>query len=513
MRKRWKRILVVVILLAPVWFLIFEHFRGQYLLASYKKELARKGQTLDIKQLLSPRSAAENNGLPEFLRLTALLPKTSAVVDNYPPKMKLISPGKAVVSLRLDSWIEEGMHNKLTTNTWAPIEKDLEANQTTLENLRNTLTKPVFQSSNDFSNGFEFSGLYAQLVPAKQAAQWFSTATQNSIRQGDFEGALDNLISGLNADRVLEKDGVAITELVHIAISYINFNASWEALQTNTWTDSQLSRLQLAWENTPFAKNMALSLQRERAGEHSYYYPLFKKSTQQMHRHLYNGGMGDDDTPNRARQFMEEQVLSRIWRFAWMDQDSAFSLREMQKLIDQNAPGAAANDNDPLSYGIMMNAISPSKASAGKNFYNKLRYAMSGNSVTNLSSLPAKAARAETQKSLVITAIALMRYQHRNGKPPQTINDLSPDFVKSIPLDYMDGKPIRYKLNADGTWTIYSVGANGTDEHGDASPLKPNSSYRSIWDGKDAVWPSPATSEEFLDFQNKSYKSKSTKKD
>ena len=104
--------------------------------------------------------------------------------------------------------------------------------------------------------------------------------------------------------------------------------------------------------------------------------------------------------------------------------------------------------------------------------------------------------RVETERSVVITAVALKRFQLRHGKLPETLDVLIPDFVPAVPVDYMDGKSIKYKLNPDGHFLLYSVGEDGQDDGGstDLKPGKTNS--RSIWDRKDFVWPAHATPEE-----------------
>jgi hypothetical protein len=66
----------------------------------------------------------------------------------------------------------------------------------------------------------------------------------------------------------------------------------------------------------------------------------------------------------------------------------------------------------------------------------------------------------------------------------------------SVPIDYMDGKTMKYHLTADGDYTLYSVGENGKDDGGDASILPGKTSPRNLWDRKDFIWPSPALPEE-----------------
>ena len=104
--------------------------------------------------------------------------------------------------------------------------------------------------------------------------------------------------------------------------------------------------------------------------------------------------------------------------------------------------------------------------------------------------------RAETERSLAICAVALKRYSLRHGAPPESLDSLVPEFVSSVPVDYMDGKPLRYRLNADKTFMLYSVGEDGKDDGGDTALMPDKTSLRDLWDRKDFVWPAPAAPEE-----------------
>ena len=109
--------------------------------------------------------------------------------------------------------------------------------------------------------------------------------------------------------------------------------------------------------------------------------------------------------------------------------------------------------------------------------------------------------RAETERSLVICAIALKRYSLRHGTPPASLDALVPEFVLSVPIDYMDGKPLKYHLNADGAFVLYSVGADGKDGGGDTALLPDKTSLHNPWDRKDCVWPSPALPDEIAAYR------------
>lgn len=73
--------------------------------------------------------------------------------------------------------------------------------------------------------------------------------------------------------------------------------------------------------------------------------------------------------------------------------------------------------------------------------------------------------RADAQHRLVEIALAMCRYRAKNGRYPEKLDDLIPDFIALVPLDPFDGKPIRLKYS-DDKLVIYSVGPDGIDDGG-----------------------------------------------
>jgi hypothetical protein len=110
-----------------------------------------------------------------------------------------------------------------------------------------------------------------------------------------------------------------------------------------------------------------------------------------------------------------------------------------------------------------------------------------------------KVATVEIARNVVTTAIALKRYELRHHQLPATLDELTPDLLKTVPIDCMDGQPLRYRPKADGTFLLYSVGENGVDDGGDPSLEKGVTSSNYFWQNPHAldwVWPQPATEEE-----------------
>ena len=58
--------------------------------------------------------------------------------------------------------------------------------------------------------------------------------------------------------------------------------------------------------------------------------------------------------------------------------------------------------------------------------------------------------------------LALHSHHLRNGTWPAVLSDAMPE----VPLDPFDGKPLRYRLEKNGTWVVYSIGPDRMDDGG-----------------------------------------------
>ena len=96
-----------------------------------------------------------------------------------------------------------------------------------------------------------------------------------------------------------------------------------------------------------------------------------------------------------------------------------------------------------------------------------------------------------TLHQMVIAAVALKRYELRHGQLPQKLASLTLEFLAEPPRDFMNGQTLRYNVNSEGSFILYSVGDNGRDDGGD--PLREVSDKSpqntSPWAGRDWVWP------------------------
>ncbi len=497
MPKRWcKRFLKVMAVLAVllILFLIVERVRGQVSLARYKRALIAKGEKLTARELQASNATGEN-GAPAVLEAIERLQAGVVLPDNYPPRMKLTPAGRAIVCFREPNWVEDG-----ETNQWEQLASDLKENEATLAEIRIGLGKPALNNGVDFSQGMKMQ--FPQLAPPKKATRWFGSGSQLALHLGDPHAAMPDLLAEVRLPRLLADDRLLISELVRIAIGEVAKLDTWEALQAGRWTDKDLERLQNAWQETEFAASMARSLEGER---------LFSDVASEMMRDSnedtiaclswvegfskltqpFDVGAEEHTVWDQVTGFLKKQVYCRVWRFAWSHQDQRRSLEAMQRLITATRAVTTSKSAEALQ-GLIAQIESEVYS---RKYYDRLRFP-NAESLTITANSVSKAMRAETDRSLIICAIALKRCALKHGKLPVNLDALVPEFVSAVPVDYMDGKPLRYRLNADGNFTLYSVGENLTDEGGDTSLLPDKEGIQTLWFKKDYVWPAPATLEE-----------------
>jgi hypothetical protein len=509
MKRRWKILIAIGTAIGlAVLLSVIHHYQLRAATEAYIAELKAKGEPMELAQVLPPPVPPEKNSAGVFRSAASLIDADQSLgYSNYVFGMKMVAAGKAMIR-----WQQSDIRDSYGTNSWDEVESAVRQNMNSLTLLRQIIDKPDFDFGINYEQGtadLVFSNLY--LIESKGAAQRLETAAFFDLHSGDTVSAVTNLRAILAVAKAMGDERLEISELVRMAIVRIAVSVNWELLQSPNATDGQLSELEHDWAALDFIRSDEKALEMERvAGEITLAKWRGSDSELQRYFDLGNGmreamGLTDDETlwdkaRTTAKVFM--------WRSWWSYPDELRSLRGCDalitavRLVETNGSFHAAleyqnNKLDGLGISKMddeISALFSAIPSSDMNFHT-----MDSQSIVVLSPIIKMVMRLEAAKQSVIAAIALKRYQLKHGNVPPDLNSLVPGFLASVPLDPVDGQPLRYRRNADGTFLLYSVGENGKDDGGDPSLAKGAESSSYYWlnpHALDWVWPQPATPEE-----------------
>jgi hypothetical protein len=406
--------------------------------------------------------------------------------------MRLTRAGSAALCFKQEDWGAARI-----TNGWALAQAEVATNAAALARARELLQKPCLDNKLDYAAGIDMK--FEHLIHPKELARWFGVSAQISLREGNTTAAVEDLIAQIRTMRWLEKDDILIGELVRIAILGISRARTWETLQVNDgWQEDDLERLQRAWETPEVSAAMSRCLEGERIYVRAAYDQMRKSNERAVQclfwEDAFASALGaeseqDDSFVGHAVRFFRNQVYCRVWRLAWLDQSELRHTRFLQQLIEISREAAQSKswrECKPKVEGLQAGL-------AAGGFYQRLRF-WDDISVAAVAPSIKRFLQAETERSLVVAAIALKRHHLKYGRYPEKLSELIPGFLGSLPVDFMNGKPLGYSVGADGLFKLYSVGEDCEDNGGDGSRTEDQSS--GAWGRKDMVWPRLATAAE-----------------
>ena len=492
-----------VIVLAVIGTSAVHHFQLKAAVNRYLAELKAQGEPLELAQVLPPPVPPEHNAAPQFLQSWTLLATNDAVLVNNPPSaMRGLALGKALVE-----WAQPDVRCEDATNSWSQIQTALHPSAGALAQWEQIPDAAQFDFHLQYTQRFQM--LLPHLAREKKAALRLSQSAVVNLHDGAVEAAGNQirvifaLVNGTADERI------AISQLVRLAIAQIGFAATWELLQAPHLNEAQLARLQAAAAAMNFVPAAANVLPVEREGaetmlaqwrssraELAKYFDLTQKARESL-------GTVEAEEPTIWGKLEQERKIF-LWRYWWSYVDELRALQGYQVL--------RGTLRQTQAEGCFQNALAAQEAALAKLGVSGLRdgitalfsgdtdfHSLFSESIPTMTQFIRKVLRAESSRQMVVTALALKRFQLQHGQYPSQLAELTPDWLAAIPRDPVDGQPLRYRRNADGTFLLYSIGENGRDDGGNPA-LEPGVEATSFfWENAHAldwVWPQPASAAE-----------------
>jgi len=359
--------------------------------------------------------------------------------------------------------------------------------------------------------------LLPHLAPMKQAAMKLEAAVTFDLHKGDAGAAATNILTILALVHKDVGDEVLISHLVRMALVAIAITPTWELLQATNVPAAQLAAVQDSWRQMDFLRDAESAFEMERASCAL----IIQKSlsTHQGFAQTLGGTMSsaggsasgvwvwppDWDALTSGPRLA---IAESMWRYSW-GYSAELSMLKNNQAILETLRNMQTNQSQfyKADYDAMSSRLSSlGVTNTGDAIFRTLnipdfRDYFGGGGLNNA---VRKTLQLEAAQRVVMTAIALKRFQIKHGQWPETLDKLAPEFLAAVPIDPYDGKPLKYHPNTDGTFLLYAVGEDGIDDGGYAMPAKSASSFSSSnWNwlrAHDWVWPQPALPAEVQDY-------------
>ncbi len=470
---------------------VIEHGRGKRQLAATIAELKADQRLPAPEELFA--SPGASNGIYIFTAAASRLDSPPS-----PPSMHVIKPGRALASFERTAWetYPKGAH------TWGDLAQWDRDKAHDLQELIRALAFPECRPQRNWRDGFEM--LLPELAKYKGGARALSSSALAAAHRNDQPTVLTHLTAARRLEQFLAQDPILISQLVRIASAATTLPCVWDIAHRSDWSEADLADLQAALPSDNYSLALAESLH----GETILWMESIQRLTSQQFVEMTSPFEPDDslELPSvvehlapvadelvaELRRGFRQFVLFPVWKFAWRDQALAFHLRVMDELFRRSRDAGQAQSLKEYSDADL---LGPEPMGS----YDRLRFSLTAATVPSLQRCLVKALRLETERALVETTIALRRFSLRNGRFPDRLDELVPNFLTALPIDRMDGQPLRYRRHPEGEdYTLWSIGEDLEDHGGDPTPTRAYATTLRWWNGKDAVMPRPASEAEVI---------------
>ena len=317
--------------------------------------------------------------------------------------------------------------------------------------------------------------LISVLLPVAQGSRETARALVSRAMyragNGDFEGALNDLLACHRLARLTAEGFTMVEGLIAIAMDHIALDAEAALITGDVLTAKQRAAFRAELEKLPLLRGMADKLD---LGERLMYmdsvcwiaregsskikdlanFTSAPRSAADGLANLIGGALFDWDVPLR----IGNEWYDRFAKAARIE-DAVERLQAIGGIeTDLKALVAGARDTSPAAWAGLI--FSPRSAASKK----------IGDVMVSLL-LPALEAalnaehRNHTKHTLVRLSLALADYRDEHRKFPEKLDQLAPKHLKAVPLDPMWGVPFVY-IQTEKGYRLYGLGKNGRDDTG-----------------------------------------------
>ena len=478
-RRTFLGLFLTLIILTGIFkvFCIEENWRARRALARYENELRTRGEKLDLASFVPPPVPDAEN----FAMAPLLAPIFKATQQELRQKPK--PPGSPLERLEAVDLYRGGdskppvisgdyeVGKPIDLVGWQRyLQKDARQDPSTdqrvaaravlawlanwspqLTEFSSAASRPYARFPVDYSKGVALQ--LPHLSYLLRFAPVYKLRSIAALEAGDPASALQDLKTLDRMQAAIRSEPLLVSYMVRIAIIKLMMPPIWQGCAENLWNEDQSQQIQTMLSRIDLLADYAWVVRGERALA-NVTYENFRASRRDP-RSIISEYLSWTATPRHL------WIFTFLPNEAVMCQNQASSERWVQSyvlpVVDPSAHRVyPARQKESL-------LVNDQAKSTPYNVLTKLTTPIMG-------SLIIRAASAQVTIDEGAIACALNRFRLRTGQFPSALEVLAPDYLPAIVHDVIDGAPLRYRREPDGSYLLYSVGWNEIDDGGAIVP-------------------------------------------
>ncbi len=454
-----------------------EKIRGRAAWRAYETAARQRGVKLDFADYVSPKIPDAENfaAIPVFDAVFRasdaheIIPNPCKLPEVAGVKEPSFSDPNKQARIDLAAWQQFFVATKLLPATGdspaADVLRALDTFAAPLAQLSAAGTRPHCRFP------VHWEDLYAARLPhlevLRAASRLYALRLTAHLALGQSEAAYQDFRDGLHLTTATLEDPSLVSGLVRIADVAAMQNALWDGLAGRQWSAPELRKIETDLARLDWLKDYFFAMGCARGGANSMTDLLIKDPSQLA---TIMGLAAGSAQPARY-------VGLSLYPTGWFYQSQVRSNRFFDEMFARVEPSQRRYFGErPM----------PSGPDARMGLPEKMQYLLFAVLAPAVESVGHRFVQAASVTDLARLACALERCRLARGAFPQTLAELTPEFLATLPAEIVNGEPYRYRRTDEGTFLLYSVGLDLRDDGG-LIDLKKPSKGQADW-----VWRYPA---------------------
>lgn len=449
----WSLILILLSpFLAVAAFYGFENISGQRAWDVARLRLQQLGEPLSVAEIRPSPLPDEQNmaAAPIFAQLFST--DSSVAADDLtglrlPGSLKRGAEGSAdmiALARRFREDFSGSARDAVTV-----VAEGLAPMADTLAKLRTAASRPGSSWPISLDGGFHFPMPFLQ--PMARAAEVISARGMVALAHDSPAGALEDFLLITDLAARSNEPSLLVSALLEQTMTLEAVRIVERGTTDRQWSDGDLAIIEKRLSEIHPLRRFADSLRGERV--------LFLAASD--HLQLRAASLFAIVDISNATMEKRTRALSHfVWALrprGWAARDRARYLTLSQKYLDS----VIRNDTVDLAAVADWNARIRSIRRDG---FELFRTPLTVLTLPAFGAAARKAAYAQSRVDQARLACALERFHLRHNDLPQRLGELEPEFIDRLPRDVIGGRHFVYRRDGTDTFTLYSLGWNGTDD-------------------------------------------------